>query len=75
MVKNLTKHGNSLALIIDKPILDLLGAGPDTPFDITTDGQSLVLIPIKDAMRQKAFKTALGSVNQKYSKALKKLAE
>jgi hypothetical protein len=24
MVKTLTKHGNSLALVIDKPILDLL---------------------------------------------------
>lgn len=75
MVKTLTKHGNSLALVIDKPILDLLGAGPDTPFDISTDGQSLVLIPIKDAKRQKAFRAALGKVNQNYAKALKKLAE
>jgi hypothetical protein len=25
MVKNLTKHGNSYALVIDKPILELLG--------------------------------------------------
>ena len=24
MVKRLTKHGNSLALVIDRPILDLL---------------------------------------------------
>lgn len=75
MVKNLTKHGNSLALVIEKPVLDLLGAGPDTQFDITTDGQALVLVPIKDAKRQKAFKSALIQVNEKYSKALKKLAE
>jgi antitoxin MazE len=75
MVKTLTKHGNSLALVIDKPILDLLGAGPDTSFDITTDGQSLVLIPIKDAKRQKAFRAALGKANQNYAKALKILAE
>ena len=75
MVRTLTKHGNSLALIIDKPILDLLGAGPDTPFDITTDGQALVLIPIKDAARQQAFRAALGKVNRKYAKALRKLAE
>ena len=75
MVKKLTKHGNSLALVIDKPILDLLGAGPDTPFDITTDGQALVLIPIKDAKRQRAFRATLGKVNQKYALALKRLAE
>ena len=75
MVKKLTKHGNSLALVIEKPVLDLLGAGPETSFDITTDGHALVLIPIKDARRQKAFKSALGKANKKYSSALKKLAE
>ncbi|NLP01231.1 MAG: AbrB/MazE/SpoVT family DNA-binding domain-containing protein [Fibrobacter sp.] len=75
MVKTLTKHGNSLALIIEKPILDLIGAEADTPFDVTTDGQALVLTPVKDANRQTAFKAALDKVNQKYAKALKKLAE
>jgi antitoxin component of MazEF toxin-antitoxin module len=75
MVKKLTKHGNSLALIIEKPVLDLLGAGPETSFDITTDGHALVLTPIKDIKRQKAFRSALGRVNEKYSSALKRLAE
>jgi antitoxin component of MazEF toxin-antitoxin module len=75
MVKRLTKHGNSLALVIEKPVLDLLGAGPETSFDITTDGHALVLTPIKDIKRQKAFRSALGKVNEKYSKALKRLAE
>ena len=30
MVKKLTKHGNSLALVIDRPILDLLKIDPET---------------------------------------------
>ncbi len=75
MVKTLTKHGNSLALVIEKPILDLIGAEADTPFEVTTDGQALVLTPIKDANRQTKFKAALNKVNQNYAKALKKLAE
>jgi antitoxin component of MazEF toxin-antitoxin module len=75
MMKKLIKHGNSLALVIEKPVLDLLGAGPETSFDITTDGHALVLVPIKDAKRQKAFKSALSKVNEKYSRTLKKLAE
>ncbi len=29
MIKTLTKHGNSLALAIEKPILELLGADAD----------------------------------------------
>jgi antitoxin MazE len=47
MEKKLTKIGNSLALIIEKPILDLLGIGPDTNFRIRTDGKSLFLEPLE----------------------------
>jgi hypothetical protein len=60
---------------IEKPILDLIGAEADTPFDVTTDGQALVLTPIKDANRRAAFRGALDKVNHKYAKALRKLAE
>ena len=75
MLKTLTKHGNSLALVIEKPVLELLGADADTTFDISTDGQVLILTPVKDAGRRSAFKTALDKANSRYPKALKKLAE
>ncbi len=39
MLKKLTKHGNSLALVIDRPILELLNIDPDTPLDVSTDGR------------------------------------
>jgi antitoxin component of MazEF toxin-antitoxin module len=75
MIKTLTKHGNSLALVIEKPILELIGADADTPFDVSTDGQVLILSPVKDTGRREAFRAALDKVNTKYPKALKKLAE
>ena len=75
MIKTLTKHGNSLALVIEKPVLELLGADADTPFDISTDGRVLILTPVKDAGRPSAFKAALDKANARYPKALKKLAE
>ncbi len=75
MVKTLTKHGNSLALVIEKPILDLIGAEADTPFNITTDGQALVLTPIKATTREAAFKVALDKANTNYARTLKKLTE
>ncbi len=75
MIKTLTKHGNSLALVIEKPILELLGADAKTPFEVTTDGQVLILSPVKDAKRSADFKAALEKVNDRYPKALKKLAE
>jgi len=75
MIKNLTKHGNSLALVIEKPVLELLGADAETPFDVTTDGQVLILSPVKDVRRREEFRAALDKINARYSKALKKLAE
>jgi antitoxin component of MazEF toxin-antitoxin module len=75
MEKKLTRHGNSLALIIEKPILDLLGADAETRFEISTDGQVLILSPISEAKRRDAFSAALEQTNRQYAKALKKLAE
>jgi antitoxin MazE len=75
MIKRLTKHGNSLALVIDRPILELVGIDPDTDLDISTDGQVLIVAPIRDAKRRKKFETALEKVNRKYGRALKRLAE
>jgi len=74
MIKTLTKHGNSLALVIEKPALELIGADADTQFDISTDGQVLILAPVKDPARSSAFRAALDKVNARYPKALKKLA-
>ena len=49
MLKKLVRHGNSRALIIDKPILELIGATVDSEFSITTDGRSLTITPVKSA--------------------------
>ena len=75
MIKTLTKHGNSLALIIDRAVLDLLKIEADTPLDISTDGQVLVITPIRDEARREKFKRALESTNRKYGRALRRLAE
>ena len=75
MIKKLTRHGNSLALIIDKPILELLGVDAATPIEITTDGKALVLTPVRDAKRREAFQAALEKANRAHGPALKRLAE
>ena len=53
MIKTLTKHGNSYAMVIDKPILELLHTTPETPFEIISDGRSLVLTPVRDDAAEK----------------------
>ena len=46
MIKNLTKHGNSYALVIDRPIMDLIKLDPETPVEVSTDGKSLTITPV-----------------------------
>jgi antitoxin component of MazEF toxin-antitoxin module len=75
MIKTLTKHGNSYALVIEKPILELLRASPETSFEIVTDGQCLVLTPIRDFEDEKKFQSALEMVHKRFGRAMKRLAE
>lgn len=75
MIKNLSRHGNSWALVIDKPILELLNIDPTTPLQITTDGQTLIVAPANTKSRQAKVQGARKKVNGRYSKVFKKLAE
>jgi antitoxin component of MazEF toxin-antitoxin module len=75
MIKKLTKHGNSLALVIDKPILEMLNIDEETPLSITTNGERIVISPAWDEETEKRFQAALGKGIQKYGKMLKRLAD
>ena len=66
MLKKLTRHGNSLALVIDKGVLDLLNIDDTTPLEISTDGTTLLISPVRDEKRKKQFQEALEKVNTKY---------
>ena len=74
MIKKMVAHGNSAALIIDKPILDILKIGMDTPLEIATDGKNLIISPVQDAHREEKFRAALRKINKRHGKTLKKLA-
>jgi antitoxin component of MazEF toxin-antitoxin module len=75
MIKNLTRHGNSWALVIDKPVLELLNIDPQTPLKLRTDGQTLIVAPADAGERRTKLRSALETTNRRYGKALKKLAE
>ena len=74
MIKKLVAHGNSVAIIIDKPILELLGINRETPLEIITDGKNLIIAPVDTVKRKKKFKTTLAKINRLHGKTLKKLA-
>ena len=75
MIKTLTKHGNSYALVIDKPILELLKFEPGEPLEVSTDGKVLTITRASDASRKGRLTRSLAKVNARHGKALKRLAE
>ena len=75
MIKHLTTHGNSLALIIEKPILQLLRITAKTPLEINTDGRNLVISPVQDEGREKKVQAAMEKIHKKYAATFKALAD
>lgn len=75
MIQKLTKYGDRWALVIDQPVLDLLKIDPETPLEIRTEGQTLLVTPEKPAARRDRFQAALDKTNREYGRALKRLAE
>jgi antitoxin MazE len=74
MNKTLIKHGNSLALVIDKPILEMLHITADTPLELTTNGDAILIRPIRDKRRQRQLKASLDKLNEKFGDDLQRLA-
>ncbi len=79
MIKKLSRHGNSHAIIIDKPILELLNIDETTGLKISTDGNRIVIEPMKaeslENIDDSKLRQAYEKVSKKYGRALKKLAE
>ncbi len=80
MTKTLQPIGNSLGLIIDKPILSLLGITVETPLEIavTSDGKGLVIRPVEQAQatdHKARVQAAAARVTRTHGDTLKKLAE
>lgn len=75
MTKTLIRHGNSLALVIDKPILEMLAISPETPLELTTNGDALMVTPVRDKARQRRLRASLDKINRKFGDDLKRLAE
>jgi antitoxin MazE len=73
MVKTLTAIGNSFGLIIDKPILDLLCIDRKTRLEVRTDGEALIIVPLREGTGRRV-RNAAKRVMDAYDVTLRKLA-
>jgi antitoxin component of MazEF toxin-antitoxin module len=72
--KRLIAAGNSLALVLDKPMLDATGITRDTPLEISTNGQVIVVSPVRSPEHAARFDAAADRVLCKYAGVFRRLA-
>lgn len=75
MTKKLTKHGNSLALIIDKPILDILKITQKTELELHIEDGKLIIKPSNKKIKNSDIDKIADRVIKKYNTVLKKLSK
>lgn len=74
MVKTLKPIGNSLGLVIEKAVLDLLKIDRDTPLEVSTDGVGIIIKPLRQGHAGRVDAAAAAMIDQ-HRETFRKLAE
>lgn len=75
MIKQIKKHGNSHAIVVDKPIMQALGINAETDLQLVVSNGSLIITPVHLGIGREGVSKALEELRPKYDSMLKKLAE
>ena len=75
MQKRLIRSGNSLALVIDRPLLEALGIDENTELEVSTDGDVVVITPIRDPARTAKLTEIVAEAHERYGGVFKRLAK
>ena len=75
MIKKLTRTGNSVAIVLDKPLLEQAGLDEDSEVEVSTNGQVIVISPVREAGRDRKLKRILEEMDEEYAGVFKRLAE
>ncbi len=75
MIKTLKKHGNSMALVIEKPMMEALGITEETPLQVTVNGNALVVTPANVGVGPERMKAVIKEIRKRYGPMLKRLAD
>ena len=74
-LKKMIKNGNSMALVIERPLLEVLGANSNSFVKRTISGNKLILEFINEDERSKIMEEAISQSLTAHAPVFKKLAE
>lgn len=75
MSKKLTKTGNSLALILERPLLESMGIDESTPLEVSTDGDVIVVSRARSRKRRSEIARAQEAINARYGGVFERLSK
>lgn len=75
MTKHLTRTGNSLALVLDKPLLEATGIDASTELEVSSDGDVIVITPVRDERRREQLRRGVEEIHRRYAGVFRRLAE
>jgi antitoxin component of MazEF toxin-antitoxin module len=75
--KKLVRHGNSYALILDKPILDMFGFEGDGEIELRPVGGYILLAPVsgRRGIPDAELEETLAWITKHHGETMRKLAE
>ena len=75
MIKKLVRTGNSLAVVLDKELLEQTGITADSQLEVSTDGEVIVLSPVRSGRRTADLKKVMERAHGAYAGAFERLAK
>ncbi len=75
MIKKLTRTGNSVALVLDKQLLEAANLDPDGQVEVSTNGRVIVISPVRTKREVDKFKRAEAKMHAKFAGAFARLAK
>jgi antitoxin component of MazEF toxin-antitoxin module len=75
MRKKLTRTGNSLALVLERDLLESTGITAATTLEVSSDGEVIIISPVRSAKRTERLRQVMARAHDRYAGTFKRLAE
>ena len=75
MVKSLTRTGNSVALVLDKQLLEAAHLHADSQVEVSTNGRVIVISPVRSKRETDKLKRGQELMHAKFAGAFRRLAK
>ena len=75
MIKKLTRTGNSVALVLDKQLLDAANLDPDDAVEVSTNGRVVVISPVRSKRDAERMERGKELMHAKFAGAFRRLAK